>query len=113
MALACPLYTLDLGDFAAFHFQERSAVSRQIATHLMQQLASCSHGERCSSILPSVMTLSGFYGCGVLDVLDALPILKQHSYDYRLEGLDGPISVQDLKGHKRPLHHYIHWPTHF
>jgi len=43
--------------------------------------------------IPSLMALADFYGCGHLDVYDALRLLKGRGYDYRLRGIDSPIAV--------------------
>ncbi|MBK8189916.1 MAG: hypothetical protein IPK79_05640 [Vampirovibrionales bacterium] len=53
-------------------------------------------------VLPSILDLSGFFGCSERDVLAGFQELQRQGFEYELHGLDDPIRLWDpYKGDAR------------
>jgi hypothetical protein len=78
--------------------KEESAL--QIACHIRQLLETYGTGHPVTLKIPSCMALAEFYNRSPLDVLDALFCLKEQQFTYRMNGLDGEITLYDPIGRR-------------
>lgn len=95
-------FRVERHEFPPFKPDDKTPVAEQIAEHLMQMLAIYGHGNPPSLRIPSALELSGFYRRDILDVLDGLFILKEHHYEYAMNGLDADIVLLDPWCRKHP-----------
>jgi hypothetical protein len=86
----------DMHRFPAFKRNPQKEIAPQIAQHLAKYMEQSGPDASISIRIPAAISLSEFYGCSPLDVLDGLYAFRQKNYEYMMNGLDSEITLNSL-----------------
>lgn len=87
--------TLELRMLPPFAPNEQQISLKPLVEHLKSILENFGQGHPPAIQLPSVIALSSFYRCDILDLLESLSLLREYRYDYLMKGLDLPVVLVD------------------
>jgi hypothetical protein len=89
------LAVLELKKLPQFNRLNPSGGLQPLVVHLKTILRNFGKGHPPAVQIPSVMALSLFYRCDILDLLECLRLLREARYDYLMKGLDLPLMLVD------------------
>lgn len=82
-----------LADMPPVTFHALGELSIQVAAYCRRLLLFFMPSKSEEVVLPSILDLSGFFGCSERDVLSGLQELQHQGFEYELHGLDDPVRL--------------------